>query len=240
MDMFTPDFPVRVELAYARPDGLCGAIYRPQARLWLHEDLAAIVLLAARLASGRSGLSLILYDGLRTVSAQALMRESPLVRAHPHWTDSADPVLSLPGKGGHPRGMAIDIGLETPEGKRVDMGTAFDEMPEGGTGPKENRAHRLFADLPPEVKKNRALLEGAMVDAARLFDRPLWPLPVEWWDFRFPAETYNRYAPLDEADLPPQMRMTANPTPEGGIPDFPDPHFKSLHEKIAEKAYRLL
>jgi zinc D-Ala-D-Ala dipeptidase len=225
MDLFAAEGPLRVELAYAGPQSFCGVLYRPDARLWLHEDLAAIVVLAAKLAFRGRGLRMVVYDGLRTVAAQALMAQSEIVKAHPHWLAGDSRVLSPPGAGGHPRAMAVDVSLETKKGVLVDMGTAFDELPFDGSGPAVNRAHRLFADLPSDVKENRRILQDAMTGAAKHLNLPLWPLPVEWWDFRFPVEVTNRYAPLDDADLPPQMRMTEAPFNASGPPDFPPEHF---------------
>src|ERR1700689_3003173 len=101
MDIFAVDGPLRVDLAYAGPLSFCGIIYRPGSRLWLHEDLAAIVVLAARLAHKEHGLRMVVYDGLRTVAAQALMAQADIVKAHPHWLEGPSRVLSPPGTGGH-------------------------------------------------------------------------------------------------------------------------------------------
>jgi len=231
MDLYAGDFPVRVQLDYATPHSLCGLIYREQARLWLYDDLAAIVLRAAQLCHARTGLHFILYDGLRTMEAQGLMQQSPAVQAHPEWLEGPNRVLSPPGLGGHPRAMAIDIGLEDADGALVDMGTLFDEMPMGGSGPDTNRAHRLYPGLPEAVRHNRSILEAAMVEAAAQLGLSLLPLPVEWWDFRFPADVYNRYAPLSDADLPVQMRMTDCSAPVS-IPDFDDAHFEKQKDRV--------
>lgn len=225
LDIFEGDAPLRVDLAYAGPDSFCGVLYRPGARLWLHADLAAVVVLAAHLSHRDYGLSFVVYDGLRTVEAQALMGESAIVKAHPHWRAGPDRVISPPGMGGHPRAMAVDIGLADAAGALVDMGTAFDEMPANGSGPHENRAHRLYADLPEEAKHNRLILRKAMTDAASLLGLPLLPLPVEWWDFRFPADVTGRYEPLSDADLPLQMRMTGEIKTAPVMPDFSPDHF---------------
>jgi D-alanyl-D-alanine dipeptidase len=225
LDIFAPEAPLRVELAYARDDAVCGAVYRPDARLWLHEDLAAVVILAARLANARHGLGMVAYDGLRTVDAQQLMIDSPAARAHPQWFEEATRVLTPPGIGGHPRAMAIDVSLEKPDGILLDMGTAFDELPDGGNGPEVNRAHRLYANLSGQATQNRRMLEDAMTDAAAHLGLPLLPLPIEWWDFRFPADIINKFAPLHDAGLPRQMRMTALRPDSAGPPDFSDSHF---------------
>ena len=211
LDRFTAGALLRIDLAYAKPGGICGIVYRPGARLWLYDELAEIVVMAARLAGTRFGLRLVVYDGLRTVSAQALMIESPQAQANPHWFAPETRVLTPPGIGGHPRGMAVDVSLETMDGELLDMGTAFDELPPGDNGPAANRAHREFAGLPDAVRDNRAKLDDVMLGAAAHFGRSLLPLPIEWWDYRFPQDVYDRYAPLDDADLPEEMRMALLP-----------------------------
>lgn len=233
MDIFEGEEPLRVDLAYAGPRSFCGVLYRPGARLWLHEDLAAIVLLAARRCRAERGLRMILYDGLRTVTVQELMRDSAVVRAHPHWLEGETRVLSPPGAGGHPRAMAVDVSLETADGALLDMGTAFDELPRGGAGPETNRAHRLFGNLPEPVKNNRRVLEEAMTRAAAALGLPLLPLPVEWWDFRFPASHTGQFAPLADTGLPPQMRMTTLFMDAPGPADFPPAHFENLGTRLS-------
>ncbi|MBI4031014.1 MAG: D-alanyl-D-alanine carboxypeptidase family protein [Proteobacteria bacterium] len=232
MDMFEDTGWLRVHLAYARPDCFCGTVYREGARLWLHGDLAAVTVLAAKRLHEKNGFRMIVYDGLRTVEAQDAMLQSPAVRANPHWLAAESRVLSPPGMGGHPRGMAVDISLEDANGNLLDMGTAFDEFPSGGNGPDENRAHRDYAGLPGAVKESRRILQDAMTGAADALDLLLLPLPVEWWDFRFPADTVRAYAPLSDRDLPPQMRMTDRYADESGMPDFPPGHFEQMKKEI--------
>ncbi|HEY8192088.1 MAG TPA: hypothetical protein VIG74_06660, partial [Alphaproteobacteria bacterium] len=96
------------------------------------------------------------------------------------------------------------------------------------SGPEHNRAHRAYAGLPQVVKESRAILESAMTGAAVALGLPLLPLPVEWWDFRFPADIVRAHAPVDDRDLPPQMRMTAMHLPYIGPADYPPEHFSTL------------
>lgn len=236
MDLFTASVPLRVDVAYTQdvPKSFCGVIYRPDARLWLHEDLAVVVVHAAVLA-GRTGRGLILYDGLRTVEAQALMRDTPIVRAHPHWLEGATRMLSPPGKGAHPRGMAIDLTLCDGDGVALDMGTAFDAMPEKGPGPEDNAAHRDTVLVGPDIRAHRDELTRLMMAGALAAGQFLLPLPQEWWDYRFPATTYDMFAPLSDADLPPQMRMVAADA-AGTVKDFPDTHFVRLRDNVLRRA----
>jgi D-alanyl-D-alanine dipeptidase len=201
--------PLRIDIVYAQashPENIFGrALYRPGARLWLHKDFAEIVTLAARKCHENHGLYFVLKDGLRTTEAQERMQETDIVKANPHWTREETRLLSLPGQGGHPRGMAVDIVLEHADGTLVDMGTRFDHLT---TDPSINPARRGFEGISDVARKNRQILEDFMVAAAKELKRPLLPLPSEWWDFRFPKDYANRYAPISDLNLPPHMRMT--------------------------------
>jgi D-alanyl-D-alanine dipeptidase len=206
MDELAALHPFRVELAYATDDNLLFGerIYRKDASLWLHEKLGSIVTRAANLCFEMYDLKFVLYDGLRTVDAQEAMLKTNRVKRNPEWLEQN--LLSKPGMGGHPRGMAIDIGLETRDRKLVDMGTEFDFLALDSSAAK-NPAHRDYKNQSQEVRKNRAALTNSMVAAAKELKTPLLPLPQEWWDFRLMPEFFNGYAPLTESDLPPDIRM---------------------------------
>ena len=209
MNALSGRYPIKVDLVYARSDNLLFGeqIYRSTAELWLHEDLAAIVIEAAQRCHDRTGYQFVLYDGLRTVDAQEKMLHTRRVQQNPHWLEEPR-LLSPPGKGGHPRGMAIDIGLENQNGSLLDMGTPFDFLAHN-PAPDANMAHRNYPGLSAQVASNRAILTDAMTHAARSLNLPLLPLPQEWWDFRLPADVYNQYAPLRDRDLPSPMRMVS-------------------------------
>lgn len=197
---------IRVDLAYARDDNLLlgEAVYRPEAQLWLHSVLADIVIKAAELLAAQA-LRLILYDGLRTVEAQALMLKTRRVQDNPQWLEEPR-LLSPPGAGAHPRGMAIDCSLETFDSRLLDMGTEFDFLSDD-PAPAHNPAHREHPGLSIEATKNRAILDKAIMQATSALGAELLPLPQEWWDFRLPPNFYEIYAPLSDNDLPPVMRM---------------------------------
>lgn len=210
MDSMAGDTPLRIDIVYAQarhPENIFGlALYRPDARLWLHRDFADIVIRAAASCYAETGYVFVLKDGLRTIEAQAMMQETDIVKANPHWTQEPNRLLSPPGKGGHPRGMAVDIVLETESGTLVEMGTRFDHL---SKDPAVNPAKRGFAGISKAAKTNRETLENFMVKAAQDLNRPMLPLPSEWWDFRFPGSYSEKYAPLSDRDLPEDMRMTA-------------------------------
>ena len=225
---------LEIDLAYAKDDNLLFSetIYREDARLWLHIDLAKIVLLASRFLA-RQGLTLVLYDGLRTIEAQARMANTKRSLANPQWTQGPERLLSPPGAGGHPRGMAVDVALKTAGGPLLDMGTPFDELAQDSSAAK-NPAHRDYQGHSPEIMKNRKILDLAMLTAADALRTPLIGLPAEWWDFRQPAEIYNAHAPLSDADLPAQMRMTDTRF-ESAPADLPPKHFNELKAALEEE-----
>lgn len=206
MDDLAPENAFRIQLAYARDDNLLFGerIYRPGARLWLHEELANVVAMAASACFENYDLRFVLYDGLRTTDAQEAMLRTERVRNNPEWLSQN--LLSRPGMGGHPRGMAVDIGLENEKSEPVPMGTDFDFLALDSS-PEKNPAHRDYKNLSQEARRNRVALTSSMLGAAKKLKVQLLALPQEWWDFRLMPDYFNSYAPLADADLPPEMRM---------------------------------
>ena len=212
-DDFTAAEPVAVDLVYAEAshrDNIFGiALYRKEAKLWGHKDMVALVLAAARICSREYGWILEVKDCLRPVEAQAAMQETEIVRAHPEWM--VEPrLLSPPGKGGHPRGMAVDLVPLTENGEDIDMGTRFDHFTQDRNNNPAARNYTAFSDDPAYnrmICDNRDKLTAAMTGAAQEAGRVLLPLPQEWWDFRFMPEETARFAPLADADLPEEMKI---------------------------------
>lgn len=198
--------PILIDLVYANQKHeeniFKTALYHPDALLSLHKDLARIVLLAARSLHKSDGWVLVLKDGLRTIEAQARMMETEIVRQNPQWLEEPR-MLSSPGQGGHPRGMAVDVAVIDHDGKPVDMGTVFDCM--------TALSARDYTGFSPAILKNRKTLEEAMMAAAQDCSLPLLPLPNEWWDFRFPSTHYAGIAGLSDNHLPPPLYMCATP-----------------------------
>lgn len=217
MDIF-PDEPFAIDIVYAdaaHPENIfAAAVYHKDARLVLHKDLARIILTAARKLRADYGWTLVLKDGLRPVEAQAAMMETDIVKRNPHWLGEPR-LLSGPGQGAHPRGMAIDVSVEG-----VDMGTVFDAMV-----PESARGYMGFSSA---VLDNRAKLEKAMMDAAGKHGLPLLPLASEWWDFRLTRDLSERFAPLSDADLPAALKICTRPAPDAAW----NAHFTDLAKSI--------
>lgn len=200
---FIGTHPLKVDLVYAQaahPDNMFKtAIYRPEAKMWGHRDLVAIVLAAARICFDKTGWIFEVKDCLRTVEAQELMRQTEIVKRNPQWLEEPGRLLSPPGKGGHPRGMAVDVILIDKNGDAIDMGTPFDYLTEDRNN---NPAARSYTKFNSEVLRHRRVLEESMMQAACDAGRDLLPLPQEWWDFRFLPDYTSRFAPICDADLP--------------------------------------
>lgn len=200
-DGFSGTFPIVTDPVYAKadhPENLFGQIYHPKARIWGHRDLVKIVLLAATRLYNGHGWTLAIKDCLRPVEAQEKIAQADISKANPQWFEEPR-FMSPPGKGAHPRGMAVDVAVDG-----IDMGTAFDSL--------TPQAARDYKDLPDTVLKNRKILEVTMVGAARDLGFILHPLSNEWWDFRFMADAYNLYEPLSEDDLWPHQKMMEEPS----------------------------
>jgi len=207
MDLCAEIFPLEIDLAYARDEApnIFGKIYADDAKLWLHRDLAKIMCLAAQICRADTGNTVVLYDGLRTSEAQSKMAQSAIVKANPGWMQKPR-LLSPPGEGAHPRGMAIDASLKDSNGDLIDMGTDFDYLAQNQS-PKHNPAHRDYESLEKEHKNNRKMLDSAIKNAASALGLRINLLDQEWWDFRFKKADYQGYAPISDKELPPEMQM---------------------------------
>jgi D-alanyl-D-alanine dipeptidase len=226
MDIFSGREPIEVDRVYAyanHPHNIFGeALYHNESRLWAHKNIAAITLLAARILYQKTNYRFSVKDCLRTTDAQAAMGKTQIVKDNPDWLEEPNRMVSTPGNGAHPRGMAIDVCVIDADGREIDMGTSFDEM--------DPKSYRNCNHLPAEVIQNRKSLEDSFMASAKALGFDFLPLPSEWWDFRFPTNVYRQYEPLSDKDLPQQMQMTNKV--ENNIPDFEDTHFQSLADDI--------
>ncbi len=206
MNDYVWEYPIAIKLAYAEADNLLFGeqIYRTGAKLWLHRDLAKVVLAASHKVFKETGGLLVVYDGLRVVEAQKAMLKTNRVKENPQWLEKPR-LLSPPGAGGHPRAMAVDVSIQSADGALLDMGTPFDFLA-SNPSPTANEAHRNYAH-PEHIKANRKILDDAMMSAANTASVELIPLPQEWWDFRLPQDVYGQYAPITDAELPDHMKL---------------------------------
>lgn len=89
--------------------------------------------------------------------------------------------VANPKKGSiHNKGGAVDITLETLDGKEVDMGTDFDFF--------GKRAYHDNLDLPPQILTNRKILKETMEKHG------FWSIRTEWWHYNLSAATNDKVA----------------------------------------------
>lgn len=188
-----PNERFNLELVYANPQHPYNLFVTPEkqtayvdnADFVVSEPIAKILSYVARFLP--NNMAMRLYDCLRPIEAQAFMKQ---------FKDSLNidhNMLSDPGMGGHPRGMAIDCALVPITAPyavcSVDYGTAFDDLrfTKRDDGTKMAYAHRNnLQTISFLAKQNRLHLEVIMQKAALAARVPLMPLPQEWWDFRLP------------------------------------------------------
>lgn len=158
----TPEkFDVRIDLKYATKDNFTGKpVYRRDAKCYLNEDAAALLMKAVALAKTQ-GYRFLIYDAFRPTEAQWKL-----------WEHTPDPdFLADPAKGSpHSRGAAVDLVLCRWDFTPLDMGTAFDEF--------DPRSHHGRLDINAEAQRNRLLLMGIMTSAGWDFYRN------EWWHYQ--------------------------------------------------------
>jgi len=117
-------------------------------------------------------LRLKVYDGYRPLSVQKKM-----------WAIMPDErYVANPAKGSrHNRGCAVDLTLVDSLGNELDMGTPYDDFTE--------KSHIDYKNLPPEVLRNRRILQEAMTKFNFILMR------TEWWHFDYKG--WEKYPILD-------------------------------------------
>jgi|GEM_PF-5656266 D-alanyl-D-alanine dipeptidase len=220
LNIFRDKYPIHIDIVYANlkhPDNRFPGLYHPKVTtLWMHEDYIPIALLTSMICKQFYGWELKFYDCLRFVEDQKRMES---------YNFRPDLVYKA-GVGGHSRGMAGDFAPIYANGVNVDLGTHFDVFPDKS---RENSSHRNFVDFGEnfpkilEYRERRNKLETAILFAARALGNRIFPLPVEFFDFRFyeapdtpvdrtDGETYfGDYAPVYEKDMPAYMHHSKEP-----------------------------
>ncbi|QBA63844.1 M15 family metallopeptidase [Muriicola soli] len=120
----------------------------------------AVALIAANKELAERGYRIRFFDCYRPNSVQYKMWE---IYPNPQY-------VANPDKGSiHNRGGAVDITLETLDGKVLDMGTDFDYF--------GREAHHDYLEMTEEVLRNRTLLKGVMEKNG------FWSVRTEWWHY---------------------------------------------------------
>ncbi|MFS4457330.1 M15 family metallopeptidase [Maribacter sp. 2304DJ31-5] len=117
------------------------------------------------------GLRLRFFDCYRPNSVQYKM-----------WKIVPNPqYVADPKKGSiHNKGGAVDVTLETLDGKVLDMGTDFDFF--------GKRAYHDNLDLPKEILKNRKLLKETIEKYG------FWSIRTEWWHYNLSSASNDKVA----------------------------------------------
>ncbi len=161
-----------------------GQVYQDSAKLWLHKDMADIVVDASIYMQKKHGWTSVIYDGLRTVNGA--------YNAYRNAADSdlQEGLLSQPGLSAHNKGMAADVVMFDSTGKLVNMGGNFDHLDMKTNG-------RANKNLPADIIENRLKREIAYQHAALSRGRLFAPLRNEFWDERFPENEADHWRVLD-------------------------------------------
>ena len=124
----------------------------------------ARALLAANRDFMQQGVQIRFFDCYRPNSVQFKM-----------WKIVPNPqYVANPVKGSiHNKGGAVDITLQTLQGKVLDMGTDFDYF--------GKRAYHDHTDLPADILANRRLLKETMEKHG------FWSIRTEWWHYNLKA-----------------------------------------------------
>lgn len=160
LDKFVPG--IVLDIKYATSDNLMHRPVYKTAQAFLRLP-AAEALKAVELKLRPMGYGLKIFDGYRPYRATVAFYEQ-----YHDTTFVASPYTGSR----HNRGCAVDLTLiDLKTGKELSMPTPFDSF--------DKTAAADYAALPPEVLKNRALLQRVMLAHGFLV------LPSEWWHFDF-------------------------------------------------------
>lgn len=179
---------IRVDLRYVGPDNFVGHdLYGELDCAWLHREAAdALERAAAFLAQHHAGYHLLVLDALRPHRVQKML-----------WQHLAGSPLQMyvadPARGSiHSFGMAVDVTVCDPQGRELDMGSAFDEFAE--------RSHpALEADLRARGELSEAHIAHRDILRAAMFHAGFHGIHSEWWHFNLGqlAEVRQHYLRID-------------------------------------------
>ncbi len=160
------------DIRYASENNFCGKnIYGDRKTTYLHPIAADRLHKACvMLQTMKPGWKIVVFDAVRPLSAQRDLWES--VRGTPN----SKYVASPGGTSLHNYGMAIDITLEDEAGRRLDMGTDYDDFSQLSE-PRHEAAMLKAGKLTALQVANRHFLRDLMKRAG-------WrTIKNEWWHF---------------------------------------------------------
>lgn len=157
-----------LEVRYATAGNFTGAPlpgYAPGV-LWLHEDTAR-ALADVQAAVQRDGMRLRIYDAYRPARASEAMVD---------WAREQGRLDLVTGgyvgrRSNHARGNTVDLTLDGPDGRPLDMGTDWDAF--------SPASH--YRGVRGDAMRNRTTLRRAMQRAGFV------PYAREWWHFSLPS-----------------------------------------------------
>ncbi|NGX33976.1 MAG: D-alanyl-D-alanine dipeptidase [Candidatus Anoxychlamydiales bacterium] len=150
-----------LDIRYATDNNFTKKIIYKSDKCLVHKDVS-IALDRIQKHLEKLGLGLKIFDGYRPIWAQQILFD----------TFPDERYVGNPKKiTRHTRGTAVDVTLiNLVDRSELEMPTGFDSFSE--------KAHLVFEDLSESIKKNRKLLQDAMINIGG-FE----PLPTEWWHF---------------------------------------------------------
>jgi len=166
------DSTILIDVRYATKNNFTGQKLYETDKVYLIKEAAQDLVKANKYLKEKYNLRLKIYDGYRPLSVQKKM-----------WAIMPDDrYVANPAKGSrHNRGCAVDLTLVDSLGNELDMGTHYDDFTE--------KSHIDYKNLPPEVLRNRRILQEAMTK----FN--FTPMRTEWWHFDYKG--WEKYPILD-------------------------------------------
>jgi len=166
------DSTILIDVRYATKNNFTGQKLYETDKVYLIKEAAQDLVKANKYLKEKYNLRLKIYDGYRPLSVQKKM-----------WAIMPDDrYIANPAKGSrHNRGCAVDLTLVDSLGNELDMGTPYDDFTE--------KSHIDYKNLPPEVLRNRRILQEAMTK----FN--FTPMRTEWWHFDYKG--WEKYPILD-------------------------------------------
>lgn len=166
------DSTILIDVRYATENNFTGQKLYETDKVYLIKEAAQDLVKANKYLKEKYNLRLKIYDGYRPLSVQKKM-----------WAIMPDDrYVANPAKGSrHNRGCAVDLTLVDSLGNELDMGTHYDDFTE--------KSHIDYKNLPPEVLRNRRILQEAMTK----FN--FTPMRTEWWHFDYKG--WEKYPILD-------------------------------------------